>query len=257
MLLYRYCFVLLCVWGQFPSLQVQYIRREGGGGLCYEFGGLIHGGAYFQNFTVLQCLDFYSTTVLVRSRTRLSYYIIFENLYLCGFRIVIFLSYCRHIGKLEDPGDQFVILIYHIWKMAVLTTEFFVTGCLLVKATEKLNCTGWLFTMATKAFRVLVSFTAILVLSQNTPSQSFMWGGALLDIQKMATSCDIIITGSKCWFLFLFCLISLLDILLQHPLKVKVSVRMFSIIDFLNNYTYSHLIVNHTRWCACLHLACI
>lgn len=35
-----------------------------------------------------------------------------------------------------------------------------------------------------------------------------------------------------------------MDILLQHPLKVKVSVRMFSIIDFLDNYTYSHLIVS-------------
>ena len=69
----------------------------------------------------------------------------------------------------------------------------------------------------------------------------------MLDIQKMAASCDIIITGSKCWFLFLFPLISLLDILLQHPLKVKVSVRMFSIIDFLNNYTYAHLIVDRRR----------
>ena len=69
----------------------------------------------------------------------------------------------------------------------------------------------------------------------------------MLDIQKMAASCDIIITGSKCWFLFLSHLISLLDILLHHPLKVKVSVRMFSITDFFNKYTYSHLIVNHRR----------
>ena len=69
----------------------------------------------------------------------------------------------------------------------------------------------------------------------------------MLDIQKMATSCDIIITGSKCLFLFLFSLIFLMDIHFQHPLKVKVSVRMFSIIDFLNNYTYSHLIVNRRR----------
>lgn len=48
--------------------------------------------------------------------------------------------------------------------------------------------------------------------------------------RKIAISCDIIITGSKNWFLFLFCFIFLLDILLQHPLKVKVSVRMFSIL---------------------------
>ena len=44
--------------------------------MCYEFGGLIHGGTYFQNFTVLQCVDFYSKAVLVRSRRRLSYYIL-------------------------------------------------------------------------------------------------------------------------------------------------------------------------------------
>ena len=57
-----FCFVLLCIWGQFPSTSPwgAYIcsgnLKEGF--LHYEFeelifGGLIHGGAYFRNFTVL------------------------------------------------------------------------------------------------------------------------------------------------------------------------------------------------------------
>ena len=58
--IYHFCFVLLCIRGQIPSTNSPggaYIRRgdltEGflrGGGLCLE--GLIHGGAYFGNFTV-------------------------------------------------------------------------------------------------------------------------------------------------------------------------------------------------------------
>lgn len=142
--------------------------------------------------------------------------------------------------------------------MAVLTIEFFFHWMFSCKSLRKAELYLIVY-KATKAFTVLVPFTAIFLLSQNAPSRSFFWEGVLLDIQKMATSCNIIITGSKCWFLFLFRLISLLDILriLQHPLKVKVSMKMFSIIDFLNNYTYSHLIVNHRRWCACLHHACI
>ena len=62
----RFCFVLLCIWGQFPSTSPRgaYFRTgdftEGffvlrvwwGGG-----GGLIHGGAYFRKFTVVSAWD--------------------------------------------------------------------------------------------------------------------------------------------------------------------------------------------------------
>ena len=59
--IYHFCFVLLCIRGQIPSTNSPggaYIRRgdltegflRGGGGLYLE--GLIHGGAYFGNFTV-------------------------------------------------------------------------------------------------------------------------------------------------------------------------------------------------------------
>ena len=55
--IYHFCFVLLCIRGQIPEVQAPqgaYIWR---GDLtevfvCYDFGGLIFGGAYFCNFTV-------------------------------------------------------------------------------------------------------------------------------------------------------------------------------------------------------------
>ena len=51
--------VLLCISGQFPSTSPRgaYIWRVDltEGFLHYEFRGLIHGGAYFRNFTVFQC----------------------------------------------------------------------------------------------------------------------------------------------------------------------------------------------------------
>ena len=56
--IYHFCFVLLCIWEQFPSTSLCgcYIWRSDWteGFLCYEFGGLIHvcRRAYFQNFTV-------------------------------------------------------------------------------------------------------------------------------------------------------------------------------------------------------------
>ena len=58
---YHFCFVLLCIRGQIPSTSPPgaYIRRGDltEGLFCYDFGGLyleglIHGGAYFRNFTV-------------------------------------------------------------------------------------------------------------------------------------------------------------------------------------------------------------
>ena len=58
---YHFCFVLLCIRRQIPSTSPPgaYIRRGDltEGLLCYDFGGLyleglIHGGAYFRNFTV-------------------------------------------------------------------------------------------------------------------------------------------------------------------------------------------------------------
>ena len=49
--IYHFCFVLLCIRGQIPSTSPQgaYIRRGDltEGFLRYDFGGLIHGGAYF------------------------------------------------------------------------------------------------------------------------------------------------------------------------------------------------------------------
>ena len=54
--IYHFCFVLLCNRGQIPSTAPRgaYIRRGDltEGFLCYDFGGLIFGGAYFRNFTV-------------------------------------------------------------------------------------------------------------------------------------------------------------------------------------------------------------
>ena len=54
----RFCFILVCIWGQFPSTSPRgaYIRRGDltEGFLRYEFGGLIFGGPCFLNFTVLR-----------------------------------------------------------------------------------------------------------------------------------------------------------------------------------------------------------
>ena len=56
--IYRFCFVLLCIWGQFPSKAPPggYIWRGDltEGFLRYEFEGLIIGEAYFLNFTVYE-----------------------------------------------------------------------------------------------------------------------------------------------------------------------------------------------------------
>ena len=56
--IYRFCFVLLCIWGQFPSTSppggLLFWRGDLTEGFFrYEFGGLTLGGAYFRNFTVL------------------------------------------------------------------------------------------------------------------------------------------------------------------------------------------------------------
>ena len=56
--IYHFCFVLLCIRGQIPSTSPPppgaYIRRGDltEGFLRYDLEGLIHGGAYFGNFTV-------------------------------------------------------------------------------------------------------------------------------------------------------------------------------------------------------------
>ena len=47
--IYHFCFVLLCIRGQIPSNGGFFALRFLGG-LYLE--GLIHGGAYFRNFTV-------------------------------------------------------------------------------------------------------------------------------------------------------------------------------------------------------------
>ena len=59
--IYHFCFVLLCIRGQIPSTSPP---RGGGGGINSEgllngrffalrFWGLLFGGAYFRNFTVV------------------------------------------------------------------------------------------------------------------------------------------------------------------------------------------------------------
>ena len=54
--IYHFCFVLLCNRGQIPSTSpLGGLYSEGRFNrefLHYDFGGLIHGGAYFRNFTV-------------------------------------------------------------------------------------------------------------------------------------------------------------------------------------------------------------
>ena len=60
--IYRFCFVLLCIWGQFPSTSPRgglYLEGQFNGGFfCVtslgglHLEGLIHGVAYFRNFTV-------------------------------------------------------------------------------------------------------------------------------------------------------------------------------------------------------------
>ena len=55
--MYRFCFVLICICGQFskykPPREGLYWRGDlTGGFLRYRFGGLVFGGAFFPNFTV-------------------------------------------------------------------------------------------------------------------------------------------------------------------------------------------------------------
>ena len=58
--IYHFFFVLLCIRAEIPSTSPPgaYIRRGDltEGFLRYDFGGLIYGGAYFRNFTVLGAL---------------------------------------------------------------------------------------------------------------------------------------------------------------------------------------------------------
>ena len=58
--IYHFCFVLLCIRGQIPSTSppggLYSEGRFNGGFLRYDFGGLIHGGAYFRNSTVIASL---------------------------------------------------------------------------------------------------------------------------------------------------------------------------------------------------------
>ena len=58
--IYRFCFILLFHCGQFPSTSPLGGLYLGGnlteGFLRHEFEGLIHGGAYFRNFTVSKVL---------------------------------------------------------------------------------------------------------------------------------------------------------------------------------------------------------
>ena len=57
----RFCFALLCIWGQFSKYKPPgCLFSEGrfhGGFLCYEFRGLIHEGTYFRNFTLVSAWD--------------------------------------------------------------------------------------------------------------------------------------------------------------------------------------------------------
>ena len=72
MLLYRYCFVTLYLRAISKYKPTgTYIRRgdltEGFLLLRYEFGGLIHGGAYFRNFTVFGSSSFFSVSYIIES----------------------------------------------------------------------------------------------------------------------------------------------------------------------------------------------
>ena len=49
--IYHFCFVLLCIRGRIPSTSPPGGLYTIWGGFYLE--GLIHGGAYFQNFTVI------------------------------------------------------------------------------------------------------------------------------------------------------------------------------------------------------------
>ena len=53
--IYHFCFVLLCIREQIPLNRGAYIRRGDltEGFLRYDFEGLIFGGAYCRNFTVV------------------------------------------------------------------------------------------------------------------------------------------------------------------------------------------------------------
>ena len=58
----RFCFVLLCIWGQFSKYKTPGGLYWGGGDFTEGFyarslGELIHGGAYFRNFTVVSAWD--------------------------------------------------------------------------------------------------------------------------------------------------------------------------------------------------------
>ena len=56
--MYHFCFVLLCIRGQIPSTSppgggLNSEGRLNGGFFALRFWGLLFGGAYFRNFTVL------------------------------------------------------------------------------------------------------------------------------------------------------------------------------------------------------------
>ena len=74
--IYLFCFVLLCIWGQLPSTSPwwggAYIWRGDltKGFLHYEFGGLIHRGDYFWNFTVWHMTSLIVLKILVESNHR-------------------------------------------------------------------------------------------------------------------------------------------------------------------------------------------
>ena len=61
--MYGFCFVIICIGGQLSKYKPPgglYLQGRFNGGffLRYRFGGLIFGGAYFQNFTVPDILAF-------------------------------------------------------------------------------------------------------------------------------------------------------------------------------------------------------
>ena len=84
--MYRFCFVLLCIWGQFSKYKPPgaYIwRGDLTGGFCVtNLRGLylellIHGGSYFRNFTVAHLYllydDIYSVPIWITSFRRFWY----------------------------------------------------------------------------------------------------------------------------------------------------------------------------------------
>ena len=86
--------------GNFPSTSTgggAYIRRGNftEGFLCYKFGGLIHGGAYFRNFTVVLARD-----------SNMAAYQQFQMRILNEILFNFWVSACNELGKVWEETEE-------------------------------------------------------------------------------------------------------------------------------------------------------